>query len=82
LADLGELDVTAYTSKGPLLVSSKGSLGNREVSLRLPPGCEAEVVLGSGEQTDLAPAPGPVPGGHARYLLPAGAGTTLRLRFS
>src|SRR5208283_1831111 len=80
LADLESLDVVAHTVRGPIRFTARGGPGDRELSLQLPPTCEAEIVLPSAESTRLARTGGPAPAGHARYRLPAGGGTTLHLR--
>jgi len=82
LADLESLDVVACTVRGPIRFTARGRMGDREIALQLPPTCEAEVVLPSGESTQLARIGGPVPTGHARYVLPAGGSATLHLRLS
>jgi hypothetical protein len=82
LADLGALELTAHTVRGPIEFSAQGKLGDREISLSLPPGCEGELVVHREEKLTLAPIVGPAPAGHVRYRLPAGGATRLRLRFS
>jgi hypothetical protein len=80
LADLADLDLTAFTVLGPLNVRAQGSRGNREVTLHLPPGGHGELVLPRDEQVELPPAAGPSPAGHRRFGLPPGQTLTLRLK--
>lgn len=81
-ADLELLDLTAYTVRGPLLFRCTGKRGNREITLGAPAECEAELVVDAREKLALPPAPGGVPRGCARYLLPAGRTTSIRLLHS
>lgn len=80
LADLARLDLTAYTVRGPIRFTAEGTLGNRDLTLALPPGCEGELVLPQKETVPLARLGGPAPSGCARYQLPAGKTTTLHLQ--
>jgi hypothetical protein len=80
--DLDHLEMTAHTVLGPLHFSSNGKLGAREVTIKLPPHCEGEIVLRSEETVNLARAAGPAPTGHLRYQIPTGATAVLRLSFT
>jgi len=80
LADLADLDLTAFTVLGPVSLHAQGPRGNRDVTLQLPQGGQGELVLPQEEQADLPAAPGPVPAGHRRYRLPAGKSVTLHLK--
>ena len=75
LANLEQLDLTACTVRGPIDFTARGPLGGREITLALPPGCEAELVVPQGETLSLKPAAGQSPPGHRRYALPAGQAT-------
>jgi alpha-L-rhamnosidase len=77
LADLAQLDLAAFTVRGPLTLHSRGPLGAREVELELPAGAAGELVVPEAESIDLPPSEGPVAAGHRRYCLPPGQ--TLRL---
>ena len=79
LADLDTLELTAHTVRGPLHFAARGVMGNRELTLEPPPGCQAELVLRRQETVDLPRAGGDVPADHLRYSLPAKP-TTLILR--
>ena len=80
LADLADLDLTAFTVIGPLNVRAQGPRGNREVTLRLPPSGHGELVLPREEEVELPAASGPVPAGHRRYSLSPGSTVTLHLK--
>lgn len=79
LADLDGLELHAYIPQGPIKFSAKGPQATRELTLSLPPGCEAELVLKPHEKITLARAAGPAPEGCVRYLLPAGQSVTVPL---
>jgi hypothetical protein len=80
-ADLSQLELVARTVRGPIVFSSLGNRGNRELSLELPKGCEGEIVLPEQESVNLAPIPRPEVLGLRRYALPAGQATALKLRY-
>jgi alpha-L-rhamnosidase len=71
LADIATLELTAQTVRGPLRFVARGEVGNRELTLEPPPGCQAELVLRREEVMDLPRAEGEAPAGHVRYVLPA-----------
>jgi hypothetical protein len=79
LADLEQLELTAYTPLGPIEFRAVGKLGARDMTIRLPPACAGELVLNRHEKVPLEPTTGTAPAGHVRYRLPAGAVTQLRL---
>ena len=80
LADLADLDLTAFTVLGPLNVRAQGPRGNREVTLRLPPSGHGELVLPREEVVELPAAAGPMPAGHRRFALTPGSTVTLHLK--
>jgi len=49
LGDLNQLELTAYTIKGPIRFNSEGMKGNRQVALTIPSDCTAELVLNAQE---------------------------------
>ena len=79
LADLADLEVTAFPVIGPVSLHSSGKPGAREVVLRLPQAGRGELVLPQAEAVDLLPASGPVPAGCRRFQLPSGSEVRLRL---
>ncbi len=80
LADIGLLDVLAQTALGPLSFKAEGKPGRREISIETPRGGKGEIVLPKGESVGLDRLPGPAPEGWARFRLPAGSITKLRLK--
>jgi hypothetical protein len=82
LADLQQLELTAYTHAGPIEFNAQGAKGDRELTIRLPAGCEGELVLDRQERVALTSIQGTTPAGHLRYQLPAGATTRLKLAFT
>ncbi|MEW5900856.1 MAG: alpha-L-rhamnosidase N-terminal domain-containing protein [Acidobacteriota bacterium] len=81
-ADLGQLELTAHTVKGPIVFRLLGNPGNREMTLEFPKGCEGELVLPEKEVVALTPTAKQAPFGPRRYLLPAGKTVTLPLKFT
>jgi alpha-L-rhamnosidase len=92
LASLGSLDLVAQTVRGPIRLSSRGKLGVRELSIEVPPTCQADLVVSDKERLafDRAPASrvssdrsagGPVPG-LSRYRLPPGRRLQFVLQYS
>ena len=55
--DLTSLALTTETPQGPLSITTEGSLGDRRLSLLLPEGCEAELVLDRRRKDHGSPAP-------------------------
>ena len=78
LGDLDDLDLTAYTVRGPIHFHSQGPLGRRELAITLPTGCEGELVLPAGEQPDLERL-GSQRNGLNRYRLAMGTSVRLTL---
>ena len=63
-ADLEQLELTAHTPAGPIEFSARGRRGARELTIRLPAGCEGELILNRQERVSLEPAQGAAPAGH------------------
>jgi len=82
LADLPDLELTVHTVRGPIAFRAAGRLGSRALTLRLPEGCDGELVLPREEGVELAPAPGPAPVGSLRYRVPAANEITLNLKLT
>jgi len=81
LADLEALDLNTYTPLGPIVLEAKGKLGDRQMRIVLPPGCDGELVARREEKLALDPLTGPAPDGCVRYRLPAGE-ATFSLKFA
>jgi hypothetical protein len=80
LADLADLDLTAFTVLGPLNFRAQGPRGKREVTLRLPPGGHGELVLPQDDKVELPTTAGPAPTGHRRFSLPPSSTVTFLLK--
>jgi len=80
LADLHKLNLAAHTVRGPILFSSQGELGGRDVHITLPTGCEGELVTHKEEMLELEQIRKDTK--FAYYQLPAGRKSILRLRYS
>lgn len=78
-ADLEKLELTTRTVAGPVRFASRGTKGNRDLTITLPEKCEGELVLDEREQIDLDPLDTPAPPNHRRYRLPAGRTARLAL---
>jgi alpha-L-rhamnosidase len=77
--DLESLELTARTVRGPIHFRSRGQLGDREISIGLPAGCEGELVLPTEEQVALERLASSAPG-LSRYRLAPGKMIVLKLR--
>jgi len=83
MADLELLELTVHSVEGPIEFSGRGKIGSRELTLKLPSGCEGELVVDQRETLTLKPIAGSAaPSGPARYHLPAGETTSLHLKFT
>jgi hypothetical protein len=80
LSDLQEIELAAFTVRGPLRLRSRGPRGQREITLELPPTGKGELVLPQGEAIDLPVASGPAPAGHRRFRLREGGTVRFHLR--
>ncbi len=83
LADLDLLELTVHSVQGPIEFSGRGNFGSRELTVKLPSGCEGELVVDQRETLTLKPIAGSaLPSGLARYHLAAGETTSLHLKFT
>jgi alpha-L-rhamnosidase len=74
LADLPDLALTVHTPHGPIAFSGKGPLGDRTLTLTLPPNAVGELVVHRDERLALTLiSPG-------RFALPAGRTVTIELK--
>ena len=80
LGDLADLELTAFTVRGPVGLTARGGAGGRTLTLALPPGGGGELVLPLDQSAQLPQAASTAPEGCRRYALPAGGVLTLRLR--
>ncbi len=81
LGGLEELELRAFTVRGPLHWSVRSEAGARELNITLPPDCAGELVLPKQETVSLARIETSEPHGPRRYRIPAGTKTRLRLSF-
>ena len=72
--------MTAFTVIGPVGIRSRGTKGQREAVLQLPPDGQGELLLPEGETVNLRVASSPAPAGHQRLKLPQGGEVTLHLK--
>jgi hypothetical protein len=54
LGDLGRLDLTAHTVRGPIKFRAERSGRGHQAELTLPPDCDGQLLLPAGVQTSLA----------------------------
>ncbi len=80
--DLEKLDLTAHTVQGPILFKAEGLLGNRDLRITLPAGCEGELVVNAEETLQLPKAPEPSVTGKTGYRLPGGKEVRVVLKHS
>jgi hypothetical protein len=72
LADLGDLTLTYPTPRGPIEFAANRGPGGHQLTLGIPGGCEAELVLPEGAATTLPPLPPDAQCGLKRYRLVSG----------
>jgi hypothetical protein len=83
MADLDLLELTVHSVQGPIEFSGRGKIGSRELTLKLPSGCEGDLVVDQRETLTLKPIAGSASSsGLVRYLLPAGKTTAVQLKFT
>jgi alpha-L-rhamnosidase len=80
--DLESLELTAHTVRGPIVVKAKGLIGDRELTIDAPPGSDGEIDVDIRESIPLKQLKGLGPLKRARFRLPAGERTTLRLKYT
>jgi alpha-L-rhamnosidase len=72
LGDLGALELTAHTVRGPIQFAAEPSGGGHRVSLTLPRDCEGELLLPAEVPCDLHPLVPDHPWGLKRFQLRSG----------
>ncbi|MFA6239416.1 MAG: alpha-L-rhamnosidase N-terminal domain-containing protein [Candidatus Hydrogenedentales bacterium] len=77
LADLGALELTAQTARGPIPFAAVPEDGGHRVTISLPSGCEGELLLNASAKPELAELTPEHPLGLKRYRLAPGATTTV-----
>ncbi|MCX5771485.1 MAG: alpha-L-rhamnosidase, partial [Candidatus Hydrogenedentes bacterium] len=76
LQGLGKLELTFHTVRGPIEFNAEPENNGHRVSVSLPPGCEAELLLSPQAKADLAPITPDHPLGLKRYRLQPGVTNT------
>jgi hypothetical protein len=82
LGDLGRIDITAYTVRGPIRFVAEPCDGGHLVSLALPGDCAGELLLPAGTRTTLQPIDQAHTPGLAAFRLDPGTTQRLLLRAS
>jgi alpha-L-rhamnosidase len=81
-ADIEDIAFTANTVVGSIRMQSKGSTGNRVISLEIPKGGDGEIALDPRESVELRKMKGKGTLGRSRYRLPAGEKVVLSLKYT
>lgn len=80
LMDLRAVDITTNTVAGPIVFKSSGELGNRKLSLEIPVGTTAELIVDNREYLNLKKADISTIPGKTIYIIKGGTKTTLLLK--
>ncbi len=72
LADLKDLDLTYYTPRGPVHFAAKQRPGGHHVTVQIPPGCQAELLLPKADGIALPALSPDDPLGLKRFRLTSG----------
>jgi hypothetical protein len=81
-ADLDLLQLTVHSVQGPIEFHSQGTVGDRNVTVKLPAGCDGELVVDQRESLRLKPLARAASQGLTRFHLAAGETTSVHLRFT
>jgi len=81
-ADLQKLELTMRTVRGDIHFASRGSRGDRELTLEVPSTLQATLVLDPREKVSFAPAHQVLVKECKAYVLPAGRRVTVPLRYT
>jgi len=82
VADLNAVDITTNTIAGPVVFKSKGLLGSRKLSLEIPVGTTAELILDSREHLNLKKADVSIIPGKTTYIIKGGTKLTVLLKYT
>jgi alpha-L-rhamnosidase len=80
LVDLKAVDITTNTIAGPIVFKSSGVFGNRRLSLEIPAGTTAELVVDDREELNLAKANVSLMPGKTTYIIEGGKKFTVVLK--
>jgi hypothetical protein len=80
--DLKQIDATVPTPRGPVTMSIRGELGERQLSITLPAECEGHLLLDTHEKIPgLVAASSPIPKTNL-FVLPGGKELRIPLRYT
>jgi alpha-L-rhamnosidase len=82
LYDIENIDLKAYTIKGPITFKSNGKKGDRELIIKLPDKCMGELIIKRDEEVNLKLLTGVEDFGNSRYLIPSGKEIKIRLKYT
>lgn len=80
LLDIDAVDITTNTAAGAIVFKSRGSLGSRKLSLEIPAGTTAELVVDNREHLNLTKADVSLIPGKTTYILKGGTKWSLLLK--
>jgi alpha-L-rhamnosidase len=80
LVDLNAADITTNTIAGPIIFKSRGLLGNRKLSLEIPVGTTAELIVDEREHLNLTKANVSLVPGKTTYIIKGGKKLTVLLK--
>ena len=72
LADLSDLETISHTPRGPVEFKAHREGATHHISVKLPPNCEAELLLPANVPSAFPPLTPDGPAGTKRYRLPSG----------
>lgn len=80
LEDLKSVDIITNTVAGPIIFKSSGLLGNRKLSLEIPIGITAELIVDERERLNLTKADVSLIPGKTTYIITGGKKLTVLLK--
>jgi hypothetical protein len=80
--DLIVVDITTNTVAGPIVFKSRGLLGSRKLSLEIPAGTTAQLIVDKREHLNLKKADISTIPGKSTYIIKGGTKLTMVLRYT
>jgi len=80
LVDLNAVDITTNTIAGPIIFKSRGFFGSRKLSLEIPAGTTAELIVDERERLNLTKADVSLIQGKTTYMIKGGKKLTVLLK--